>query len=48
LVFVEEDGAEFGEPVRWVVEGREDDRSLVDRQCEQLHVVVEGKFEPVG
>ena len=40
LMFVEEHGAKLGEPVGWVFERPQDDRALVDRQREQLHVVV--------
>ena len=48
LVLVEEHRAELGEPVRWVFELAKDDRPLVDRQREQLHLVAQGTLEPVG
>jgi hypothetical protein len=48
LVLVHQDAAQLGEPVRRVVERGQDDRPLVDREREQLHLVVEGALEPVG
>lgn len=38
----EQDGAQLRERLRRILERREHDRPLVDRQREQLHVVVEG------
>ena len=40
LVFVQEHGPEFGEPVGWVFERAEDDRAFVDREREQRDAVV--------
>lgn len=48
LKFVQEHGAELGELVGRVFECAEDDRPLVDREREQLYIVVEGLFEPEG
>jgi hypothetical protein len=47
-MLVEEHGAEFGEPVRRILERGQDDRALVDRERQQRHVAVEGTLEPIG
>ena len=47
-LLVQQHGAQLGSPSGGSAERREDDRALVDRQREQLHVAVEGDVERVG
>ena len=47
-MLVDEHAAQLGEPVWRILERVEDDRALVDRQGEKLHVLGEGHLEPVG
>ena len=48
LMLVHEYGPRLGKPLWRVFKLGEDDRPLVDREREQLHVVGEGTVEPVG
>jgi hypothetical protein len=47
-VLVQEHGAELGELPRRVFELGQDDRALVDRERNQLHLVGEGTLETIG
>ena len=44
----EQDCAQLGGFLRWVLERREHQGALVEREREQLHLVGEGTLEPVG
>ena len=46
LVLVHQHAAQLREPVRRVVERRQDDRSFVDLEAEQLDLVAQGSLEP--
>jgi hypothetical protein len=46
-MLVHQDAAQFGAPAGRILERGEDDRPLVDREREQLDVVLEGLLEPV-
>ena len=48
LVVGEQDGAQLGQLLRRILERREHERPLVERQREQLHFVGESAFEPVS
>jgi hypothetical protein len=47
-VLGQEHGPQLGEPLGWIVERAQDDRALVDREREQLHLVRNAMLEPVA
>ena len=44
----QKDGPELGQLLGRILERREHDRPLIERQRDQLHLGVEGAVEPVG